>query len=204
VKPAHGLLHEPEQAVEPATRMRVGEYAQLWMKSKALKLDGATARTYADALEQHILPRLGDLYDDVLTGRDVQAWVDDAILIGWKTKRGVKKRYSPWSVHAWFRVFRAMTRDAMHELVLERDPTLRVSFPAAEEKMDPNCLEPEELAAFLAAMRAEFPASLGALGSWPTPGCGSVTPARCAGRTGTATSASSVSCASRCAARSRR
>jgi integrase len=69
----------------------------------------------------------------------------------------VKKRYSPWSVHAWFRVFRAMTRDAMHELVLERDPTLRVSFPAADEKMDPNCLEPDELAAFLAAMRAEFP-----------------------------------------------
>jgi hypothetical protein len=47
-----------------------------------------------------------------------------------------------------FRVFRAMTRDAMHELGLERDPTLRVSFPAAEEKMDPNCLEPDELAAF--------------------------------------------------------
>ena len=151
------MLLKEEQAVEPVTRVRVGEYAQSWMRSKALKLDGATARTYADALEQHILPRLGDLFYDAVTGRDVQTWVDDAILNGWKTKRGVKKRYSPWSVHAWFRVFRAMTRDAMHELGLERDPTLRVSFPVAEEKMDPNCLEPEELAAFLAAMRAEFP-----------------------------------------------
>jgi hypothetical protein len=94
------MLRKEERAVEPATRMRVGEYAQLWMKSKALKLDGATARTYADALEQHILPRLGELYYDVLTGRDVQAWVDDAILIGWKTKRGVKKRYSWFGEHS--------------------------------------------------------------------------------------------------------
>jgi integrase len=151
------LLLKEEQAVEPVTRVRVGEYARSWMRSKALKLDGATARTYADALEQHILPRLGDLFYDAVTGRDVQAWVDDAILNGWKTRRGVNKRYSPWSVHAWFRVFRAMTRDAMHELGLERDPTLRVSFPAAEEKIDANCLEPDELAAFLSAMRAEFP-----------------------------------------------
>lgn len=52
------LLLKEEQAVEPVTRVRVGEYTQSWMSSKALKLDGATARTYADALEQHILPRL--------------------------------------------------------------------------------------------------------------------------------------------------
>ena len=69
----------------------------------------------------------------------------------------MKKRYSPTSVHAWFRVFRTMTRDAMHELGLDRDPTLRVSFPEAEEKVDGNCLEPEELAGFLTAMKAEAP-----------------------------------------------
>ena len=50
-----------------------------------------------------------------------------------------------------------MTRDAMHELGLKRDPTLRVSFPEAEEKLEGNCLEPEELVAFLAAMKAEAP-----------------------------------------------
>ena len=71
------------------------------MRSKALKLDGATARTYADALEQHILPALGELFYDSVTSRDVQALVDDAILNGWTTKRGMRKRYSPRSVHAW-------------------------------------------------------------------------------------------------------
>jgi hypothetical protein len=40
------LLLKEEQAVEPVTRVRVGEYARSWMRSKALKLDGATARTY--------------------------------------------------------------------------------------------------------------------------------------------------------------
>ncbi len=151
------LLRKEEQAVGPVRRVRVGEYAQSWMRSKALKLDGATARTYADALEHQILPRLGDLFYDAVTARDVQAWVDDAILNGWKTKRGVRKKYSPWSVHAWFRVFRAMTRDAMHELGLERDPTLRITFPAAEEKLEANCVEPEKLAVFLTAMREHYP-----------------------------------------------
>ena len=151
------LLRLEERRVEPARRLRVGEYAQSWMRSKALKLDGATARTYADALERHILPALGELFYDQVTARDVQAWVDEAILNGWKTKRGRRKKYSPKSVHAWFRVFRTMTRDAMHELGLERDSTLRVDFPEAEEKLDGNCLEPEELAAFLAAMKAEAP-----------------------------------------------
>ena len=93
------LLWLEERRVEPARRLRVGEYAQSWMRSKALKLDGATARTYADALEQHVLPALGELFYDQVTTRDVQAWLDDAILNGWKTKRGVKKRYSPKSVH---------------------------------------------------------------------------------------------------------
>jgi hypothetical protein len=44
----------------------------------------------------------------------------------------------------------------MHELGLERDPTLRVGFPEAEEKLEGNCLEPEELAAFLAAMKPNW------------------------------------------------
>lgn len=44
--------------------------------------EGTFADSFADALEQHILPRVGDLYYDVLTGRDVQACVDEAILIG--------------------------------------------------------------------------------------------------------------------------
>lgn len=51
-----------------------------------------------------------------------------------------------------------MTRDAMVALDLQRDPTLRVSLP--EDPMDqsePNALAPEQLVAFLEAMRTHYP-----------------------------------------------
>jgi hypothetical protein len=69
-------------ATPQAKRLRVGEYARLWMKSKAFKIDAKTARSYADALDKHILPVLGDFYYDALTKRDVQDWVDSALLRG--------------------------------------------------------------------------------------------------------------------------
>lgn len=151
-------------------RVRVGEFAQSWMKSKTLKLDRGTARTYADALDNHVLPVLGDFFYDTLTTGDVQRWVDASLQSVWTTKnakseaekstrRGDSKshRYSRHSVHVWFRVFRTMTRDAMDTLALPRDPTLRVSFPPAPERDDPNTLGPEELERFLTTMRERYP-----------------------------------------------
>ncbi|WP_045119632.1 tyrosine-type recombinase/integrase [Haliangium ochraceum] len=143
---------EPE-----AKRVRVGEYALSWMRSKALKLSPGTARTYADALEDHILPAFGDLFYDALRKQDVQRWVDDALTNGWVSPSGEHRRYSRSSVHAWFRVLRTMTRDAMDDLGLRRDPTLRISFPDATEPKEANTLTPDELARFLGKMRERFP-----------------------------------------------
>ena len=130
-------------------RVRIGEYAQSWMRSKALKLDDTTADRYADALELHILPAFGDLYYEALTSRDIQSWVDDALYS--KRQRGRRKgRPYAWrTVHSWFRVLRTMTRDAMAELDLDRDPTLRVSFPEESDTKEPNTLSSAELARFL-------------------------------------------------------
>jgi len=55
-------------------------------------------------------------------------------------------------------VFRTMTRDAMVALDLPRDPTLRVSLPEPPlDDAEPNSLTPEQLAAFLEAMRMHYP-----------------------------------------------
>ena len=80
------LVEEATAANAPAARMKVGEYARSWIASKALRLDDSTARTYAKALDRHILPALGDFYYDALTSRDVQRWIDDAIRRGWVTE----------------------------------------------------------------------------------------------------------------------
>jgi integrase len=152
------MIKEALGPAADAQRMRVGEFAQSWMKSKKLKLDPATATTYADALDKHILPALGDYYYDAITPMDVQKWIDDAIRTGWRTQLTDEQRwYSPYTVRVWFRVFRTMTRDALVMLALPRDPTLRVTIPDAPERDEANALTPEQLAVFLTAMQNKFP-----------------------------------------------
>lgn len=48
-------------------------------------------------------------------------------------------------------------RDAMAELGLASDPTLRIRFPDGREQSKSEAITPEELERFLAAMREEFP-----------------------------------------------
>jgi integrase len=149
-----------------AKKMRVGDYARSWLESKALRLDPSTVQTYTDALEDHILPALGDFYYDQLMSTDVQKWLDSEMLRGWTTdvkgrkdrKKKARRSYSRNSIGVWFRVFRTMTRDAMVALDLPRDPTLRVSLPEPPvDHAEPNSLTPEQLAAFLEAMRTSYP-----------------------------------------------
>ncbi len=133
-----------------------------------MRLDPTTVRTYSDALENHILPALGDYYYDTLTPQDVQRWIDGAVLRGWTSEaRGSKRAgdakrarraYTRNSIAVWFRVFRTMSRDAMATLELQRDPTLRVKLPEAGlGHDDTNALTPEQLSAFLDAMRTHYP-----------------------------------------------
>jgi integrase len=158
-----------EVAKNPAPsmkRMRVREYAKEWLESKKLRIDASTAKTYEAALEKRILPTLGDYYFDALTSSDVQKWIDAMTRRGWwseekgsKTaKKKVRRTYTRKAMEVWFRVLRTMSRDAMVALDLPRDPTLRVSLPEGElDRSEPNALSPDELIAFLGAMKANCP-----------------------------------------------
>jgi integrase len=162
------LLETVKHPIGTTAKVRIGDFARSWIESKALKLDAGTMRTYSDALENHVLPALGDYYYDAITSQDVQQWIDRSVLRGWRSDaragkrgKGVKQErraYSRYSVAVWFRVFRTMTRDAMVALGLPRDPTLRISLPEAPlESEEPNSLTPTQLAAFLDAMREHYP-----------------------------------------------
>ncbi|HEX7841485.1 MAG TPA: site-specific integrase [Kofleriaceae bacterium] len=160
------LAEGMKKPLAEARKMRVGDYASSWLESKALRLDASTVQTYTDALEDHILPALGDYYYDQLMSTDVQKWLDGEMLRGWTTdvkgrkskKQKERRTYSRNSIGVWFRVFRTMTRDAMVALDLPRDPTLRVSLPESPvDYSEPNSLTPEQLVAFLEAMRTHYP-----------------------------------------------
>ena len=158
------LIEEARNPPPSAKRVRVREYAPQWLASKKLRLDPSTAGTYEAALENRILPALGDYYYDALTSSDVQKWVDDVMKRGWKSEikgsrggtRYIRREYTRNAIAVWFRVFRTMTRDAMVALDLPRDPTLRVSLPEPPfDTSEPNALSAKQLAAFLAAMKRD-------------------------------------------------
>lgn len=138
-------------------RQRVGEYAPSWMESKAVKLDVFTARSYATILDLHILPALGNYYYDALTRRDVQDWVDRSLAATWLTRGKRTKSFSIDTVYGWFRVLRNMTRDALDELALERDPTLRITFPPRPLCTEAKSLRLDELTRFLAQVHQRYP-----------------------------------------------
>jgi len=56
------LIDGVRNPVEKTKKIRVGDFARSWIESKALRLDATTLRTYVDALENHVLPALGDFY----------------------------------------------------------------------------------------------------------------------------------------------
>ncbi len=127
-------------------RLRVGEYAKLWIESKGPTVDPGTAERYADALDDHVLPALGLFFYDQLTALDVQKWVNAERRSGYRAE----------TIKGWFRVLRTMTRDAIEPLGLPRDPTLRITFPEDEEQ-DDNALSPNLLATFLSNMERLSP-----------------------------------------------
>ena len=79
------LVEATKKPIAEAQHMRVGDYARSWIESKALRLDPSTVQTYTDALEDHILPALGDYYYDQLMSTDVQKWIDSEVVRGWTT-----------------------------------------------------------------------------------------------------------------------
>lgn len=156
-------------ATGPATgRVRVGDFARSWIESKTRLVDSQTIEGYTSALENHILPALGSFYYDALRPADVQAWINSSLGQKWESWQKKAKSdaegeakparpYSVTSVHSWFRVLRNMTRDAIAQLDLQRDPTTRVTFPDRDQREGSNALTGGELASFLETMRVKSP-----------------------------------------------
>lgn len=160
------LLEEfTKQEQEAANRrVKVGEYAQSWMRSKVLKVDPKTARTYADALDLHILPAFGDFYYDALTRQDVQSWVDQKLREGGARRNGERKPYARNTVAQWLIVLRAMTNEAMEDLDLARNPTKRIKLPEKRRRTERNTLTADELGRFLSAVQDRYPQHMALVG----------------------------------------
>ena len=161
VREQQRLVEELEDEIQgrrpPDVDQKVGEFARSWIESKAAHLDPGTLERYADALELHILPELGDFEYRALTRFDVQQWVDRRLRSTYKTPSGKHKPYSVASVKGWFRVLRTMTQDAIDPLDIERDPTMRIRFAEEPESGKSCAVTAEQLARFLCLMQENYP-----------------------------------------------
>lgn len=124
-------------------RLRLGEYASSWMRGKIPTLKPSTREKYAVALDQHILPALGDYYVDTITPLDVLRWRD-------------AQQGKPRTINSRLRLLRTLLRDAQAQLGLPRDPCARVkTLPEAPPVG--NRLKPEDLRRVLAYFREREP-----------------------------------------------
>lgn len=151
------LLNEASSATQ-TERMKVGDFARSWIKSKSGVVDEYTLGSYADALERHVLPIIGRFYYDAVGHLEAQEMVNSLLM----KRKPNGQRYSRRSVKDFFDVFRNMTKDAIVHLKLERDPTLRISFGeavGAGEASGPEKLTIAESDVLLEGMRESRPAS---------------------------------------------
>jgi integrase len=130
---------ELQKATTERVRTRVGAFARLWIESKGPVVGEYTLEGYAGTLENHVLPILGMYFYDAVDHLEVQGMVNRWLSL----KKADGSPYSRESLKDWFRLFRNMTRDAMVQLGLDRDPTLRISF--GEDDVDGQEGDKEDL-----------------------------------------------------------
>lgn len=117
------------------SRLRLADYATLWLARRAPRLRASTQERYVSSLA-HAIEALGPYYLDSLTPADVDLWLSR-----------MAREHSPATVNGWLRVLRSCLRDAVAELGIP-DPTARVrALPEGQGTR--QALTAPELAALL-------------------------------------------------------
>ena len=130
-----------------AERPTLRVYASEWLLRRAAHLAASTADRYADALELHLIPALGNIYLDCINRRDVELFL--------ARQAG---RYAPETVNGHLRILKTVMADASDELGIP-NPCARVrALPTGKvDEDDPNALTEEELHALLTAFEEHQP-----------------------------------------------
>lgn len=148
----------------------VQTYAEDWLPRQYARLGSETTRErYSEHLVNHILPHFGDWLVTAVDKMAIESWLvmprdKHALhnLLKGRIQRDPEP-YSPATVNGWWRVLKEMLRDAVEDLSLDRDPTLRVEpLPDridADELGDEtvNSLDADEVVRLLAVCKREYP-----------------------------------------------
>jgi integrase len=131
---------------EMHTRVRLVDAVSSWLGAKLPSLKASTRRTYADVLDLHVLPALGDYWLDKIAPQDVIDLRDK-----WLTEGA-----APATVNTRLRVLRQVLADITHERGI-RNPSARVPGVRVPKRREPKGLEAHELRAVLESLQTDSP-----------------------------------------------
>lgn len=134
------LLRESLLADAPRVRHTLRTFASSWLTTRLGSLKKSTATKYANDLELHILPALGDYFIDTLRPQDVRDFINTQ-----------SAKYSAWSVINRLRLIRVIAKDALAEDATAIDFAARVKGPTPKSytQDEPNLLTADELGRLL-------------------------------------------------------
>ena len=153
VQQAAKLREEWRDEIHNADRMVkaipwLGVYAESWIASKALRLKASTATWYAERLDDHVLPVLGEYFLDKISHEDLRVLQSE-----------LAKKMAASSVNGVMAVVKMLLGDAVVEFDLPRNPSQRVkSLPVRIwDDENPNILTALELGRLLEAVKQVAP-----------------------------------------------
>lgn len=128
---------EIKSTVAARSRIRLHEFAALWLEARVASLKPSTARKYAACLSKS-MPVLGEIYVDSITPFDVTAYVQRRV-----AEVGVKGGNT---VLNELRVLRTIAKDSVAEGYASRDWCARVKGPRVRHYTQerPNLLTPAQ------------------------------------------------------------
>jgi integrase len=136
-----------------------GEYATSLFARKVDKGELKSAKSrerWSLTLTEHLVPRFGQMYLDVLRKQDVEEWLAEM------GRRVQLKKVSPNTVNGWLAILRVIANTAVAEFDLPRNPValvkdLDTSTWHTYTDEQPNSLTPAEVPVFLAKVRELYP-----------------------------------------------
>ncbi len=140
----------------PDSSQTVQQYCVSWLKLKTPEITPSTLETYAAAINNYIVPRLGWMACKDLSRDALKSWIIWAKSL-WR-KGG--KQYTQDTMRQWWRVLKVILGDMVESLNLPRDPRLGLKPPSRPE-LDPvreqNTLDAVALGRLLTACRETAP-----------------------------------------------
>lgn len=135
------------------------DFAKSWLERKLPWIESKlTQQRYAEALDLHISPLLGDIRVSMIIRADIERWFGRCKNATFE-KRGEEIPYSPDTINGWWRVLKEVMQAAVIEKGLLVDPTLGIKPlpPRVRAKKENNALTPPEMGRLLTYCQEHHP-----------------------------------------------